>query len=57
MYYDYSQGFDEIDDEALAEIAMLQNAKIEIKVIVQGIQFRNSNDMMWETLFEQSFLV
>ena len=57
LYYNQNSYSFEIDEEAMEEIAILQGAEIEIKVIVQGIQLRNSDPDMWRTLFEQSFLV
>jgi hypothetical protein len=37
------------------QFARLQGANINIKVIVQGLQYRNTNDRIWETIFEQDF--
>ena len=45
------------NEETFETLQKLQNADIQIKVIVQGIQLRNSDPDMWHTLFEQSFLV
>lgn len=37
------------------QFVRLQGANINIKVIVQGLQYRNTNDRIWETIFEQDF--
>ena len=37
------------------QFARLEGANINIKVIVQGMQYRNTNDRVWKTLFEQNF--
>ena len=37
------------------QFARLEGANINIKVIVQGMQFRITIDRVWETLFEQDF--
>lgn len=37
------------------QFARLEGANINIKVIVQGMQYRNTNDRVWKTLFEQDF--
>ena len=39
------------------EIQALAGANLEIKVIVQGLQYRNTNDDVWEDLFTQVFRI
>jgi hypothetical protein len=41
--------------EYMEQFARLEGANINIKVIVQGMQYRNTNDRVWKTLFEQNF--
>ena len=52
-FKDYWSGA--INQNALAVLQRLQEADIEIKVIVQAMQLRNSTDYLWDTVFTQSF--
>ena len=39
------------------QFARLEGANINIKVIVQGMQYRNTGSRTWEQLFDQTFII
>jgi hypothetical protein len=54
VYDDYTWEY-QFDEAALEAIQRLQNADIQIKVTILGIQYRNTGDPIWEVLFSQDF--
>ena len=46
-----------VENEHMAAMERLASADIQIKVIVQGMQYRNTGDALWDTLFEQTFVL
>ena len=55
FYFDEDEGAGHYEDINLDEIAALEGANINIKVIVQGMQYRNTGEPIWDTMFEQEF--
>jgi hypothetical protein len=55
VFDDYNGEY-QVNEAAIEAINKLQGADIQIKVIIQGMQYRNTGDPMWDTLFDQSFV-
>ena len=57
VYFDENEDEYVTNDEVLESVARLEGATIDIKVIVQGMQYRNTGDSTWEQLFDQTFII
>ena len=57
VYFDEDEYKYVANNEILESLARLEGATINIKVIVQGMQYRNTNNAEWNNLFEQTFII
>ena len=57
VYFDENEDEYVTNDEVLESVARLEGATINIKVIIQGMQYRNTGDSTWEQLFDQTFVL
>ena len=57
VYYDEDENEYTKNDDVIASVARLEGATINIKVIIQGMQYRNTGDSTWEQLFDQAFVL
>lgn len=56
VYYNEDENEYTKNDDVIASVARLEGATINIKVIIQGMQYRNTGSSTWEQLFEQTFI-
>ena len=57
VYLDENEDEYVANNDILESLARLEGATINIKVIIQGIQYRNTGSGTWEQLFDQTFVL